>query len=258
MRCTPFGRLRLARVVLWLAAGVALGSGPSAGCSRRETDDGTRPRAMEDLPPLELRDDTPGLLLTWIDPKGGGHTEVAIADVPAEARKLVRVVVPERKEGQGSRFYVADLSEKSADGSYAVRTMSRSEWEAEMVQRRAAALAKLAPPPAATDSAGARGAAPGASGGPFAQSLVAIIYGAPWCKPCHLARAYLEKRGVPVVEKNIDQDRQANLEMQRKLAQVGKGGASIPVIDIGGALVVGFSPQAVDQAIARARGGTRL
>jgi glutaredoxin len=250
--------LRLARPLAWLAAGLVLGTAPGVGCSRRETDDGTRPEAVAELPPLELRDDTADLLLTWLDAQGGGHTEVAIVDVPAEARKLVRVVVPERKEGQGSRFYVADLSEKRADGTYAVRTMARSAWEGEMEQRRAAALAKQASPPPRLPPVEGSGALPGSSSVPSAQGLVAIVYGAPWCKPCHMAKAYLEKRGIPVVEKNVDDDRQASVEMQRKLAQAGKAGASIPVLDIGGVLVVGFSAQAVDQAIARARSGTRL
>ena len=244
--------------LLALAAGLLAPSGLGTGCSRHETDDGTRPNAPDELPPLELKDDTPGLLLTWIDDKGEGHTEVSVVDVPREARTLVRVVVSDRKEGQAGSFYVADLSEKRADGSYAVRTMSRRQWEAEIEQRRTSYFARHAPPPAAPPPGSTGGAAPDDAGAPSARGLVAILYGAPWCKPCHMAKAYLDKRGIPVVEKNIDDDRQAAVEMQRKLAQAGRAGASIPVIDIGGIILVGFSPQAVDQAIARARGGTRL
>jgi glutaredoxin len=254
----PSGSIRLRRRLLALGAALVLGGSVGPGCSRRETDDGTTPQPVAELPPLALGDDTPNLLLTWLDDKGGGHTEVNIADVPADARKLVRVVVSDRKDGQGARFYVADLSEKHGDGSYAVRTMSRSEWEAELERRRAAYFAQHAPPPVLPPSGGAAGAASGSPAGPSAAGLTAIIYGAPWCGPCHMAKAYLEKRHVPVVEKNIDDDRAAVVEMQRKLAAVGKAGASIPVIDIGGVILVGFSAQAVDQAIARARGGTAL
>ena len=74
-----------------------------------------------------------------------------------------------------------------------------------------------------------------------------------------MAKSHLEKRGVRVIEKNIDDDPAAQQEMQSKLAKVGKHGASIPVIDIAGQIIVGFSAPALDQAIARARGsGTRL
>ena len=47
--------------------------------------------------------------------------------------------------------------------------------------------------------------------------------------------------------------------MMRKLKSAGMGGASIPVIDVHGTILRGFSPRALDAAIRKARkGGTHL
>jgi glutaredoxin len=226
------------------------------GCSEDEADDGTKPRAVEDLPSLILKDDSPNLLLTWVDDRGNTHTEVTIADVPEQGRRLVRVVVTDQPAGQGGRFYVADLSSKGADGGYAVRTMSRQEWERVIETRRKAYLAKVAPPPPTARPP----VAPGGTAAPTAArgQVVAVVYGAAWCGPCHQAKAHLKKRGVHVIYKDIDRDREAQAEMQAKLRRVGKAGAAIPVIDVSGQILVGYSPGGLDAAVKRAQQGTAL
>ena len=83
--------------------------------------------------------------------------------------------------------------------------------------------------------------------------MVAIIYGADWCKPCHDAERYLKQRGATVIKKNIDENEVAAEEMKKKLERAGRGGASIPVIDIMGQIQVGFSPAALEQALANAK-----
>lgn len=233
--------------------------GASLGCSDDKKDDGTTPQAVEDLPALSLKDDTANLLITWLDDKGDAHTEVALADVPEQGKALVRVVIADKKEGQGSRFYVADLTKKRGDGSYEVRTMSRLEWEGIIGKRRSAYLAKHAPPPP-KPTARPSGAPPGTA--PTTTSprgdVVAIVYGASWCGPCHSAKRYLKKRGVPVTYRDIERDPKAAAEMRQKLKRVGRAGAPIPVIDVGGQILVGFSPSSVDKAVKKARGGTRI
>jgi glutaredoxin len=224
------------------------------GCSEDQADDGTKPRAVEDLPSLTLKDDSPNLLLTWVDDRGNTHTEVTIADVPEQGRSLVRVVVTDTSAGQGGRFYVADLSSKTVDGSYSVRTMSRQEWEREIEKRRKAYLAKVAPPPPTVRPSSGATAPPSAARG----RVVAIVYGAAWCGPCHQAKAHLKKRGVHVTYKDVDRDRKAQAEMQAKLRRVGKAGAAIPVIDVSGQILVGYSPGALDAAVKRAQQGTAL
>ncbi|EYE99997.1 glutaredoxin family protein [Chondromyces apiculatus] len=228
-----------------------------AGCSTK-SDDGTSPISLiTELPRVELRDDTPNLLLTWIDDKGETHVTMKPADVPAEGKKLVRVILSDREDGTRDMFYVADLTQKAEADTYVVKTMPRREWEALLEKRRAAQIAALAPPPpppVAPSPSG--GAAPGA--GPTAQGVSVIVYGASWCKPCHDAEAYLRRKGVAVIMKDIEENPAAAAEMREKLARVNQRGGSIPVLDVRGQILVGFSPGAVDRALSRAAGGTAL
>ena len=219
-----------ALVVIGLALVVALGS---VACKKPSGDkpdsSGTTPKAAE-LPPLEVKADTPNLLLTWIDDKGDFHVAQKPADVPTEGRATVRVVVTTREEGTGNLVYVANLDETTATGAYRLKTMPRAEWEELGAGKRKARLEALAPsalpsslPPGA---ASGDGKAPGTPGGKApATGVVAIIYGADWCKPCHDAERYLKQRGATVVKKDIEENEVAADEMRKKLERIGRGGA---------------------------------
>lgn len=253
---------RLAAIAASLAAVLLIG-GSQPGCERRQ-DDGTAPRSSEEqLPALTISDDTPNLMLTWIDEKGETHVELRPPDVPAEGRALVRVVVTDREDGTGELFYVVDLTKKRDDGTFVAQTTPRRAWESMIAKRREEYIAKTAPPPPPAPS-GAPTLPPGQAGKPPAPTdqppppvgaLTAIIYGADWCKPCHEAADYLKSRGVSVVEKNVEKSEAAQAEMQEKLAKIGRRGGSIPVIDVRGQILVGFSKSSLDRAIASAKGG---
>ncbi len=124
-----------------------------------------------------------------------------------------------------------------------------------MAQRRAAYAAKHAPPPPTTPS---RSAPPPTRSSQPARALTAIVYGASWCSPCHQAAAYLKKKGIKVVERDIEKHPKYRAEMQRKLRAARRKTSTIPIIDVGGVIVVGFSSRGIDQAIARAKGGSHL
>lgn len=87
--------------------------------------------------------------------------------------------------------------------------------------------------------------------GEHAGGGLVTIYGVDWCEPCHDAASFLAQRGVPYVERNIDADHDANAEMQEKLREAGLHVGSIPVLDVKGHILVGFSPQAVSRALSR-------
>ena len=230
--------------------------GASAACQRRadpsaEFGSATPAPPGEALPPLELRDDTPNLLLTWLADNGDFHVVEKIEEVPAESRQQVRVVVTSEAAGTGALVYVANLSEKRADGSYAVTTLPRSEWEKLGADRRKTRLEALAPGQAPPAADAPPGAAPEASA-----AISAIVYGADWCQPCHEAERYLKSLGVSVTKKNIEESRAAQAEMQEKLARVHRTGAGIPVIDVMGKIFVGYSPGSLKQAVDAARHAT--
>ncbi|RYZ06045.1 MAG: NrdH-redoxin [Myxococcales bacterium] len=202
-------------------------------------------------------------MLTWVDDKGDFHVTQKPADVPTEGRAVVRVVVTTREEGTGSLVYVTNLDETNATGAYRLKTMPRAQWEELGASKRKARMEALAPsalPSSLPAPGGAdpRSPAGAAAGKAPATGVVAIIYGADWCKPCHDAERYLKQRGATVIKKDIDQNEVAADEMRRKLEKAGRGGASIPVIDIMGQLQVGFSPAALEQALERARSAKGL
>lgn len=70
------------------------------------------------------------------------------------------------------------------------------------------------------------------------------IYSATWCAFCHAAKAYLDKLGVKYVDKDVDADPGAGMEAVTKSGQRG-----IPVLDIGGTVIVGFDRPQIDHAL---------
>ena len=219
----------------------------ASACRRRPRSDapeGTTPVSAT-LPALVVRDDTPDLLLTWVDAKGDGHTVMRPSEVPLEGRDRVRVVVTTREEGTGELYWVANLTVHAADGAYPVTTLPAHEWDALLDQRRRAAVAARAPAPA-----------PAASGEAVAAQVV--LYGASWCGACHEAAAWLRQHHVAFVEHDIEADARAAADLQALLARTGRRGGSIPVLDVGGQVLVGFDPRALEQALARAARGTTV
>lgn len=184
-----------------------------------------------------VRDTSTDLVLTWIDEHGEFRVEQKVADVPAEAREVVRVSDPGKEPPQRSDVFVADLRSANPDGTYPVRTIGRAEFEKVALSRRQKDAGVL--------TARAADTAP-----PVAHRPV-IIYGASWCGPCHQAAAYFKQRGVPFVEKDIERDGAAAREMQTKLASAGVRGGSIPVIDVRGKVLVGFDARALDRALSQ-------
>jgi glutaredoxin len=235
-----------------LLLGVVIGL-PSAACKHHDNSDGTKddegPAGAEpkpnELPPLVVKDDTPDLLLTWVDDQGDFHVAQKIADVPAEHRDAVRAVITTKREGTAELVYVADFRQKKPDGTNAVRTQTRAHWEELGAGKRKARLEALAPsekPPT-----------PPAPSGAVAGEVSATIYGAEWCGPCHEAERLLKRLGVHVTKKDIEKNPEAQDEMQAVLRKAHRSGGSIPVIDIMGQVFVGFSSGALRQAVETAR-----
>lgn len=220
----------LARLAVFV---VALGAAAPLGCSRGEATATKEPAPA----PLVVKDDSQGLLFTYVDETGNFHVEQSVEKVPTGAREHVRVMDPARTDPP-DQIYQADLRTKKADGTYPVGLVSRASFDALASNRRTATLAKGANEDPSAKTAAAE---------PANKSVV--VYGATWCGACAKTRSYLKSKHVPFVDKDIDADSSAAREMRVKLSKAGIQSSGIPVIDVGGKVMVGFDPGALDRAL---------
>ena len=64
-----------------------------------------------------------------------------------------------------------------------------------------------------------------------------IVYSTPTCPYCVLAKDFFKKNNVAFKDVDVSQDEKAAREMIEKSQQMG-----VPVIDIGGNIIVGYRP----------------
>lgn len=222
----------------------------TTGCRGKSRDSGTdvaegAPKAAT-APPL-LRDDTKDRILTWIDGAGDFHIVQSPSEVPEDGKEHVRVVDTTQDSGDPDSVFVTDLRQKKPDSSYTVTVISRVRWEELGAAKRKARLEALAPVASQLVPASATASAP-------PKAAAVVIYGAKWCGACREAKKYLAKKGVNFLEKDVDESPTVQAELRAKLAKAGQPPtSSIPVLDIGGRMLVGFSQGAVDAALQAAR-----
>ena len=71
------------------------------------------------------------------------------------------------------------------------------------------------------------------------------MYTAPWCGTCRRAHEFFQSNGLPVTDRNVDDDPAAMRELKTR-----SGGTAIPVIDIDGkVLAAGFNARAIAGAL---------
>lgn len=73
-----------------------------------------------------------------------------------------------------------------------------------------------------------------------------IIYSTDWCAYCKAAKQYLDQKGASYVEKNVEADADAYQELTAKM---GGGFRGVPVLDIDGAIILGFDRPRIDAAL---------
>jgi glutaredoxin 3 len=69
-----------------------------------------------------------------------------------------------------------------------------------------------------------------------------IIFTTPSCPFCNAAKKYLRERGIKFKEVDVSRDVAAARDMVRRSGQQG-----VPVLDIGGKIVVGFDRPKIDK-----------
>lgn len=70
------------------------------------------------------------------------------------------------------------------------------------------------------------------------------VYSTPTCPYCHAAKEYLKENGVPYQDIDVSKDKDAAQTMIEKSGQMG-----VPVLDIGGTIIVGFDKEAIKKAL---------
>lgn len=70
------------------------------------------------------------------------------------------------------------------------------------------------------------------------------VYGAEWCAPCHVAKDYLKSKGIAYRYINVDENRQAGMEISTKT-----GWSAIPIIQIGDEYILGFNREKLEGAL---------
>lgn len=72
-----------------------------------------------------------------------------------------------------------------------------------------------------------------------------VMYVTSWCPYCKKARDYINSQGASLVEYDIERDKSAADDMVKKTG----GSRGVPVVDIEGIIIRGYSPQAIQNAI---------
>jgi glutaredoxin len=79
-----------------------------------------------------------------------------------------------------------------------------------------------------------------------------VVYGASWCEACAITSAYLTRRRIPFIEKDVEQDDGASDARVATLLEAGlQPRKTLPVVDVRGTVTLGFYPCVVEEAWAQ-------
>ena len=81
------------------------------------------------------------------------------------------------------------------------------------------------------------------------EGISVIMYMTAWCPYCDKARTYLRSLNIHLTEYNIEKDKNKKEEMLTKSG----GSKGVPLIDIEGIIIKGYSPDAIKTAVERRR-----
>ncbi|BBP75030.1 glutaredoxin family protein [Pseudomonas gingeri] len=69
------------------------------------------------------------------------------------------------------------------------------------------------------------------------------LYATDWCGYCKLTRRFLDQKGIPYREFDIEKNAEA------RKAYEALGGGGIPILDVNGTLIRGYQPEAIIAAL---------
>jgi len=207
-------------------------------CSDKTKPKPQEQQAEESLAAMTINDETPNVLYTYMDDQGQFITVEKAADVPELFRSDVIVVnlnlAPEARQST-DKVVVADLTDKS-EGHFKIRVEPRAQFENSLKQLRQWKVSRTRK---AMPDTGIRPHNLGQQK-PLPKSDTVVLYGTSWCGYCARTRDFLRKNKVEFVEKDIEKDDQAALEMQTKCDMAQAPCNGVPVVDWKGVLIPGF------------------
>ena len=71
-----------------------------------------------------------------------------------------------------------------------------------------------------------------------------IVYSTPSCVYCKMAKKYFDEKGIKYEDKDVMVDLKAREDMIQKTGQMG-----VPVLDIGGKIIIGFDKSAINESL---------
>jgi glutaredoxin len=147
-------------------------------------------------------------------------------DVPEASRGLVRVSLLNGPKPPPGSVWVVNLRKPIGEGQWKLETVERDLFEELALGQGHSSTVEL----------------PGDLELPEVAPPIdkVIVYKTEWCGVCKKLTAYLDRKGVEYEAKDIEKDRTAAAELQAKASAKGVRTGSVPVIDVGGELLVGF------------------
>ena len=165
-------------------------------------------------------------VITYAGDRGTFADTSKVDAVPEEARGLVRVKLLEDDDAPPGAVWVTNLRTPEADGRFRLRPVPRNMFEElALGEGRGSAVQLpegLQPPEQVAAAEGV------------------VVYKTAWCGVCKKVESYLRRKGVAYEAKDIEKDPKAAAELQAKAKAQGVRTGSVPVIDVGGQLIVGF------------------
>jgi glutaredoxin len=199
-----------------------------SACPNKEKSTDSPKEIEQDFAEIKIKDDSTQLLFTYLLADGNFKTVEKIADVPEKARSQVIVfdtsLSPEER-GSSQLVYVADLTDKLPDGSYRYSLVSRFEFERNLLREPGSHSSVL--PEKCQDLE------------PSPKDRI-LLYSAEWCGVCKATADFLQKEGIPFEKRDIEKNPKAQQELSCKALKSGQRINGIPVLDIGGALMLGL------------------
>jgi len=197
------------------------------GCPDEEQPDEAAKEPKQDFTEIRLTDDADHFLYTYLLADGTFRTVERLEEVPEEAREQVIVIdtslSPEDRLSS-KIIYVADLTTRREDGTYPCRPVSRFKFERDLLRDPARSSDAMPPGCEKVTSPPDR----------------VVLYVTSWCGVCKAAADFLRREDIPFVERDVEKDSQAQLELRCKALKTGTRLGGVPVLDIAGTLLVGF------------------